>query len=108
MTFSNSFRYNRVQFSSQEEQDSYVEEREDLIYNLTENENVEETQARIADYEKQNRIEISKNNAQKDEKTKESKKKVRDEDLRISRKNQDYYAVQEAEQVEEVQAVSAE
>ena len=51
----------RSDFKSDEEWNSYIEEREDIIFNLTENIDIEWTRERIWKYEMQNWQDILKN-----------------------------------------------
>jgi len=59
--------YNKTQsdFKTDEEWNWYVEEREDIIFNLAENIDLEKTKELIWIYEQQNRMEIIKNKNKK-------------------------------------------
>ncbi|KAK9916500.1 hypothetical protein WJX75_003422 [Coccomyxa subellipsoidea] len=61
--------YNKQEkeFASKSEYDDYLEEREDIVYNLTEGQDVEEMEAKIAAYQRENRDNILQNDARKAE-----------------------------------------
>ncbi|EIE26616.1 hypothetical protein COCSUDRAFT_59138 [Coccomyxa subellipsoidea C-169] len=56
-----------MEFASKSQYDDYLEEREDIIYNLIEGLEVEEMEAKIAAYQRENRENILQNDARKAE-----------------------------------------
>ena len=70
-----------------------MEEIEDIIFNLTENIDVEQTEAKIHEYEMTNKRNIAINMARKEEERKSMFKERMENDIKLREENKQYYDV---------------
>lgn len=92
----------RENFETDGEYDLYLEEIEDIIFNLTEGIDIQETEARINQYKRNNKRIIALNNTKKEEERKEMYKKAKAKDIELREENREFY--DEDEEMEDKKA----
>ena len=94
----------REDFEHEEDFNAYMEEVEDIIFNLVEGIDVPETESKIHEYQRLNRAKISLNSARKEEERKEYITMVREKDIDLREENRIYYESLENKEEDEAES----
>eukprot|EP00344_Euplotes_crassus_P012160 CAMPEP_0197004854 /NCGR_PEP_ID=MMETSP1380-20130617/26049_1 /TAXON_ID=5936 /ORGANISM="Euplotes crassus, Strain CT5" /LENGTH=203 /DNA_ID=CAMNT_0042423789 /DNA_START=198 /DNA_END=809 /DNA_ORIENTATION=+ len=97
------FNKQRNDFKSDAEFDAYTEQVEDIIFNLVEGIDVQETEAKINDYKRINKRNISINSTKKEEERKQKFVKVKENDITLREENRMFYESEEEPEEEKKQ-----